>query len=127
MPFEIRYPNGEKISMTTLNLEAAAFWGIANPEGMVYPIGIVELDDDPETYTWDRIIGGAIEECPARINPLWKHVKEELFMCNIQDYWESPVEEIIEAAMETLDYLKPYYELIDLWKSKDYIPVKIKR
>lgn len=134
MDFEIRFPNGHKVPMNTLNAEAANLWGVnlkSIDEEYVSPnpLGEVEYGN---LAAWPDVIGLAITTpelvgvIPMQQN--WKGVRETLFNSQMKsgNVWALSTEELVQDIQKTALYLKPFYELIDLWESKGYIPIRIK-
>lgn len=132
MPFEIRTHEGEAISVDHLNKDAYATWGI--------PIQYMDNDEliacppNEAEENWVKVIGFAIE------NPMlfrkyvmqqdWNDVKQTLFSMQTGDLSNeinlSHKLVVLSAINNALDFLQPYYNLIDLWDSKGYIPIRIK-
>lgn len=135
MPFEIRYPNGDKVPFETLNAEAANLWsiGIARDKVQyVSPLSNVVGPVYDECNSWEEMIGNAIMH-PQVIDahpmfPSWPHVRETLFNSQLDgaEVWEKGWFQIDEIIKSSITWLQPYNELIDLWESKGYVPIRIK-
>lgn len=136
MQFQIRFPNGERVPLGTLNAEAANLWGIglemANVVYVYPPEWRGGKEDYGESNNWYEVIGTAIiYPTLSGITPMqqnWGNIKETLFnnMVNAGNTWELEYKSTKDVIISIVDYLKPYYELIDLWYSKGYVPIKIK-
>lgn len=127
MAFEIRYRNGEVIPSHVLNEEASKLWGVEIDGDFVYPnFAKTDKRDDPKTYHWANVIGPSIQDESIRLQPTWVTVKEIMFTNRMVDYWDESFPELKYAADDILDYLRPYLELIDLWRELGHVPIKIK-
>lgn len=123
MSFQILNPQGEAISLEELDKEAAAFWNTdRNPGSYAHP-------DTPNHYTnsWYDAIGWAIYN-PEKYAEGWNDVKCTIWVIQAR-YLYNKLHDPIQITREIKDihiFLKPYYELIDHWESKGYIPHKPK-
>lgn len=136
MGFQIRFPNGEPIPLETLNAEAANLWNIGIARDAVKyvfpqtPKG-TDIGYDEET-SWFEIIELGIEYPEViggtPVYPRWTDIKESLFNGQVisGSIWDMKAEDIVRDVSRTILFLKPYYELIDLWQSKGYIPIQTK-
>lgn len=136
MHFHIRFPNGEKVPIGTLNAEAANLWGIGIERDKYKYVFPKERGINPQGYneenSWYAIIGNGITHpklcTPEPMQQTWDNVKETLFneQTNMGEIWDEKFGVLKAEILSALDYLEPYFELIDLWYSKGYIPVRVK-
>lgn len=134
MSFETRDQDGKKIKIEELNEEVSDFWGMP----------IVQYTELKETYmtvfprnrpendssNWVNTIGECISHpCLTREQKImqqdWKLVKHSMFNVLAQEWNSYQYEHVVVDIVESITYLKPFFELIDLWESKGYIPVRI--
>lgn len=136
MHYQIRFPNGERVPIETLNAEAANLWDVNTREfkgKYTFPKGDGVQIRYNEDNSWHDMIGYAIIHpqlvgAGGQMQQTWAQIKETLFNAQIHggDIWEKKCFELQMVVKLTVDYLEPYFELIDLWYSKGYIPVKTK-
>lgn len=136
MHFQMRFPNGDKVPFETLNAEAANLWGIGIARDKVQYVfpntPINELVKYDENNSWYEMIGSAVMH-PQTVGAIpmqqtWSEVKETMFNSQIDagEIWEMKAERIQNEIASTVAFLKPYFELIDLWYSKGYAPIRAK-
>lgn len=132
MAFEIRNEDGKKLTTNELNLSASNFWDkieIFSDERGEY---VVSPTDDPGD-SWQDTIGHVIEY-PNVLSTLtgrhimqsdWNDVRQSLLNIQMQDLEVFDEGSLFGHLHRVLIYLKPYYDLIDIWEGEGYTPVKI--
>lgn len=134
MPFEIRNLEGKKIRDYILNQQAVELWGtkiITHQERKEPPYVTVAPLENDDGENWHNNIGFAIEY-PNLIRAFdqktaqqdWNQVKHSMFNSLMEEWDSYKYEDIVKNMNDSLEHLKPYYALIDLWESKGYIPVR---
>lgn len=121
MSFEIHNPKGIVIPTEELNKEAAEFWGVKyDPDRETHP-------DLPHHWTnsWIGCIGYGISLGAELKN--WDDVKFTLWILQCRPLCSALYDrpEFERELKLVREFLKPYYELIDHWKSKGYIPIQL--
>ncbi len=132
MPFEIRTLKGVAINMYTLNREVRDVWNVEpvyknQVEIFAYP------PNDPKN-DWVEVIGFAIEKPMLFREHVmqqdWNDVKQTLFNIQMDQLSDeinlSDRTSVLNKVNGALNFLQPYYHLIDVWDSKGYLPVRIK-
>lgn len=132
MAFEIRDKDGNKVSITDLNTDASVLWekGVVFYEKEeIYTVSPTkDLDDG-----WQEVIGMVIEN-PTLLSDLtgrkvmqqdWNDVRQSLLNIQMQEQEVFDEGSILGWLHRALIYLKPYYDLIDLWEGLGHTPVKI--
>ena len=135
MHFEIRFTNGLRVPFELLNEEAAYLWGIGiarDKYKYVFPPN-TEADTYDENTSWHEMIGLAIMHpqligAGGAIQQNWHQVKESMLQGHIdaKDVWEMKTDDMIREIKSSLEYLSPFFKLIDQWYDKGYKPVKVK-
>lgn len=128
MSFEIHNPQGKAIGMYELDKEACEFWKVkSNPVHYAHP----PLDKH-YTNDWFSSIGWAIhhpEGYVSKDESPWNDVKCTLWTIQARGLYKSLYHEdplVMKAEIEAIEvFLKPYFDLINHWQSKGYIPIKI--
>jgi hypothetical protein len=122
MSFEIHTPEGRVIPLKELDKEASEFWKVPldpDPKFYAHP-------DLPTFYTnsWYESIGWSIGNPEKHTG--WEAVKYKLWQMQIEHMYKHLFDVNFHAQIEQVKtFLKPYFELIDHWESKGYIPIKI--
>lgn len=135
MHYQIRFPNGERVPFETLNAEAANLWGIGIARDKVKYVSPKSTEETEynEENSWHMMIGHAITHpqivgAGGQMQQTWDQIKQTMF--NVQmaggDIWEMEAEEIQKEIQTSVEFLMPYFHLIDDWYSKGYKPVKVK-
>lgn len=132
MPFEIRNKDGDKLTLVQLNNEAGILWKIPKAERIchivekefVYPPNI--QGNVPVAYSWYWIIGDAIERALPTY-PEWSDVKKALMDDQLCHLYDHKFDQFRDEVIRGLNYLQPYFQLIDYWRSKRRIPIKLKK
>lgn len=122
MSFEIHNSLGEAITLEQLDREAAEFWKVkvdaryhAHPDLKTH-----------YTNSWFDTIGWVISH-PEKYTKGWNDVRCTLWtvqakgLYKLLDNQEKMTEEIEGIRI----FLEPYFELIDHWESKGYVPKHI--
>jgi len=125
MSFEIHDHEGNAIHLVQLDVEASQFWDVeVHNNAYVHP-----PLDKYYTNSWFDSIGFAIsspEGYASKEHP-WDDVKCTLWTIQARAMYKLLYkEEFITELNTTRIFLKPYFDLIDHWQSKGYIPIKIK-
>lgn len=134
MPFEIRDQDGKKISEEQLNKEVAEFWHsdivqykeFQNEDAYatVFPYN----QSDRVVGNWHQIVADAIER-PCLITKVFQQTWDQVRLSVLNDAMSErdPAnrEQFVTSIVDTLGFLRHHLDLIDHWKSKGYIPVRI--
>ncbi len=136
MSFQILTSDKQGININALDAEACAFWNKpVQPKSYCTPReGTAEHHYMDSGVNWFDSIGWNIHSNNS-INHkrydgtiTWQMVKES--MCLIQIDVLKLLNESDELILRKIkfnkEYLKPYFDLIDHWEAKGYIPVQIK-
>lgn len=122
MSFEIHSSSGKVIHPKDLDQEACDLWLIAiDSRHYAHP----PLENH-WTNSWYANIGWAIEN-PYDAEKGWEDVKSVLWTIQARSLYKVlyKAKEREEELAEIGIFLEPYFDLIDHWQSKGYIPVKI--
>lgn len=150
--FQILNANGQALTMKELDKEAAEFWGkevdsknYANPFPEVGGNSFAALRANAlnNAQNWFDIIGRAIAN-QENYTTGWQNVAHTLVVrhlgeCLISLHKDEPIklaefvgdgdihlEESCEIKLfATLDYFKPFINLINHWMAKGYTPIKV--
>ena len=150
--FQILNADGQALTMKELDKEAAEFWGKeVDPKHYANPFPEVKEDSFSAVQTnalnrsrnWFDIIGWNIAY-QGNYTSGWQNVvhtmvAESLGECLVSLYRDKPIklakfvgddnihlEEEVELQLyTTLDYFKPFVDLINHWMAKGYTPVKV--
>ena len=150
--FQILNANGQALTMKELDKEAAEFWGKeVDPKNYANPFpevggnsfAAIRTNALNNAQNWFDIIGRAIAN-QENYTTGWQNVAHTLVVrhlgeCLVNLRRDSPIklaefvgdgnihlEESCEIKLfATLDYFKPFINLINHWMSKGYIPVKV--
>ena len=146
--FKILDKNGKALTMGELDKEAAEFWGkevhpkhYANP----FPDKKISKDTPYNVHNWFDVIGLNIA-CQDDYTSGWQNVVHTMVVQSLGDCLVSlrrdkPIElaEFVgdteihlgnsweEELYSTLNYYKPFVDLINHWMAKGYIPVKVEQ
>ena len=134
MSFKILNKEGQAIIINMLDKEAAEFWNQKVGDDYAVPLPMSHFGEGREALVdfikqsnWFDMIGYNISQQPIKSTSGWDNVKCNMFSvhaCSI--ILQKTKEEKIgyfEYIIET--HLKPYFDLIDFWASKEYTPVQI--
>jgi len=122
MSFQIHDLKGRAIPIIELEREVCEFWNVkedaryyAHPDMLSH-----------YTNSWFDTIGWAIRY-PENYIKGWNDVRCTLWTIQAKSLYEHLYDnENMQTHIERIQvFLKPYYDLIDHWESKGYIPVKI--
>jgi len=138
--FRILNSNNEIIPINDLDKEAAAFWNkevkpryYANPTPeFTNPDNLqgIELTKAQikhgfnESINWFDSIGWQIANPSVKYTTGWDNIKCCLLSIHTESLALSTIEEQIIILKSANEYVQPYFDLIDHWVSKGYIPVK---
>ena len=150
--FQILNANGQALTMKELDKEAAEFWGKeVDPKNYANPFPEVEgnsfaairANSLNNAQNWFDIIGRAIAN-QENYTTGWQNVAHTLVVrhlgeCLVNLRRDSPIklaefvgdgdihlEESCEIKLfATLDYFKPFINLINHWMAKGYTPIKV--
>lgn len=136
MGFQIQTEAKVPIAINDLDREAAEFWGNeVHPKQYATPEKITEDMDWRRKLmaemrgNWFDIIGYAINSPLSRYTNGWGNVKCTLWTIQAQGWYDLIGTDEIEGLQARIKsvkaYLKPYFDLIDHWASKGYIPAQI--
>jgi hypothetical protein len=140
MSFQIRNKEGQALFINDLDREACALWDKAYDEKQY----VTPWKPDPEksdlentisevSGNWFDVIGHCIHSpqvdhwgkgwIPVKMSMSLRHVNFALY-----DYFSKKAEmsETLDKIKFSLEYLKPYFDLIDHWEAKGYTPHKTK-
>jgi hypothetical protein len=124
MGFQIKNKEGEALTIKELDKEAAEFWNkkihdkyYANPS----PEGTSVFK---QQTNWFDVIGYNIHSPEVNYTKGWDNVKCSLWTLHIQGLYNKSDEDLNIHIQVTKEFNKPYYDLIDYWESKGYVPVK---
>jgi hypothetical protein len=121
MPFQIRDNNNKAISLKELDKEAAEFWKVPLDEKWyATPSGAIQ------DLNWFDFIGFEIHKKSSCYTHGWSNVKCGLVKNTLETFALLPFENWKDKIDKKIAFLKPYFDLIDYWESKGYIPVQIK-
>jgi hypothetical protein len=140
--FKILNSNKEAIAINALDKEAAEFWKKeVKPRSYATPtpefintnnlegreLMIAEWDHSRnEKINWFDLIGWHIANPKVNYTTGWKNIKCSILSVHTESLALYSYEEqkiLLEAAN---NYVKPYFDLIDHWCEKGFIPVQIK-
>lgn len=122
MGFQIHNSNKEPIPISTLDAEAATFWGKElQSNKYAHPT------DKLPSSNWFDTIGWCINNPQSNWTSGWDNVKCSLTNIQTADLalilFDTTQLEL--RLMSIRGYLKPYFDLIDHWEAKGYKPVKV--
>lgn len=141
MSFKIKNSEGIAIPINELDKEAAEFWHkeikqkeYANPtpvfnnpnklEGR--DLAIAELQYiRHESMNWFDLIGYHIHSPRVTCESGWNNTKCSILSVHIESLALHTIEEQLIILKAVNEYVKPYFDLIDHWSNKGYIPVQI--
>jgi len=114
------------LTMGELDAEAAAFWNTTvHPKYYAAPNG-------QRLANWFDVIGYNIHSNETKgWGDGWKSVKMSMLLVSfnhsLYNYFDGKLErtKMHEELDGSFEYYKPYFDLIDHWESKGYIPVKV--
>lgn len=119
MAFQIQTPEGVAIPLNKLDEEAATFWKLpVHPKSYVAPSSSKE--------NWFDAIGWYISSPRVYYTTGWNNVKCNIYSILLMDLALYPIDVQMLKIKEASDYAKPYFDLIDHWEEKGYIPVQVK-
>lgn len=128
MAFEIHDSSGQAVSLNELDKQAAEFWGkeisvkhYASPSDnhQNWFDGIGYIVHSPH-------IKGEITSWKEYKRNVWSMLTEGGFIGDKYLYGFDMTDEQIAAKVKsTRNYLKPYFDLVDLWESKGYKPKQV--
>lgn len=130
MSFQIHDASGKAVDIKQLDKEAAEFWGVeVHPKNYAQP-----ASDSYYTSNWFDSIGYYIHSPDSNYTKGWGNIKCSLWSIQARDLFRILYETQDIAANEHLHtrlhsiktFLQPYFQLIDHWESKGYIPVRVK-
>lgn len=125
MSFQIHNPQGIAIDLKELDKEACEFWKVEHNEILYAHPPLKEY----WTNSWFDSIGWAIhhpEGYTSKKESPWNDVKCTLWTIQARAMYKNLYsEEFLTELNTTKIFLKPYFDLIDHWESKGYIPIKI--
>lgn len=140
MGFQILNTNKEALSINQLDVEAANFWNKpVHPKQYANPFipteGMSEMDriKGEMVSNWFDIIGYYIHHPFVEYSSGWANVKCSLYALHLCNMWsgikpdrDRPIEHQ-KAYLEYVatEHLKPYFDLINHWEDKGYIPIKV--
>lgn len=119
MKFQIRSSDGRPVPFYELDKEAAELWG--------KPVSTEEYASPYTSDTnWFDSIGWAIAN-PINYTEGWEDVKCTLWTIQSKELFRYLYAfQAMNTAIEAIKrYLRPYYNLIDLWESEGYTPHKM--
>lgn len=121
MSFQILDSNGEAITLSILDEQAAVFWGKD-----VHPKHYATPNKDMVLGNWFDTIGHMIHSPEDKhYTSGWNNVKCSLWTCMIKGEYNKSITDLFVVIPEIKASLKPYYELIDHWESKGYTPKQV--
>lgn len=119
MAFQIQTPEGVAIPLNKLDEEAAAFWKLpVHPKSYVAP--------SSGKQSWFDVIGWYISNPNSRWTIGWDNIKCSIFNTLACDFALLSKVKILERLEDIHRDTKPYFDLIDHWQEKGYIPVQVK-
>ena len=120
MGFQIQKQDGTPIPLNELDKEAAAFWQVelklkeyANPSKL-------------SLGTWFDVIGYFIHSQDIQYTTGWDNVKCNIYTSCLENLALLEFEKQLANLHDTHEQCKLYFDLIDHWKEKGYIPVQVK-
>jgi hypothetical protein len=138
MGFQILNTEGKSISINELDAEAASFWNKpVHPKRYANPIPQSEIDKSEgilkaqlETVTnWVDSIGWHINKPQIEWTSGWDNIKCSMWTLSVCDWgmviMQPEFGDIASKIEGVKQYLKPYFDLIDYWKSKGYTPKQV--
>lgn len=135
MSFQILNTNNEALTMSELDAEAAQLWGKeVHPKQYAYPahprlIDSFEAEIEEATLAsanWFDVIGWRIHSpiC-AHSYDAWEDVRKNMILSLIEDDLKDE-QTLLKSYNSAIKYLRPFFNLIELWQSKGYKPKRIK-
>lgn len=121
MSFQILASDDTPIPVNDLDKEAAEFWNTPL-DGKWY----ASPNKGLTSVNWFDSIGWNIHHPTVTWTSGWNNVKCSMMAVQTAEYGMLPLEKQQEKLVYANAYLKPYFDLIDHWASKGYIPVRIK-
>jgi hypothetical protein len=119
MAFQIQTPEGVAIPLNKLDEEAAAFWRV--------PTRVREyVKPSNGKDNWFDSIGWYISSPRLYYATSWDNVKCNIYSILLMDLALYTMDVQLLKVKEAFEYAKPYFDLIDHWKEKGYIPVQVK-
>jgi hypothetical protein len=140
--FKIQNSLGEAITINELDKEAAEFWHkevkerqYANPTPPFSNIDNLEGIEltkakakhiSYEQNNWFDTIGWHIANPKCNYTSGWDNIKCSILVLHLEEFGTLPLVDQMERLQFANEYVKPYFELIDHWKTKGYKPIQIK-
>ena len=116
--FQIKNADNQELFINDLDKEAAEFWD--------KPLGDVYYASPQFGMNWFDSIGWNIANPKVEYTRGWANIKESLFIVQVMGLTKEKEEDKrIERLKSIFNYLQPYFDLIDHWESKGYIPIKV--
>lgn len=119
--FQIIGKSDQPLTLAALDSQASGFWK-TDPDSKYYA--------EPNTNSlgnWFDTIGWGIANHPHKGHGKnnWKSVKQQMFEVHTYSFVELSPEEAGVRCCQLFRTLKPYFDLIDHWKSLGYTPKQI--
>lgn len=126
MSFQILNKEGEAISLNSLDIEAGKFWHGEQfqPDKKYYCLP----PEFPFGANWFDVIGYMIHSPMGNYTSGWNNVKCSLWTLHIRGDYDKAMGEFDVLANEikqAIEYLRPFFALIDHWESKGYQPKQV--